>query len=68
MPWHQEATKEVVGCCKLRGAAKQALIRRFPNGETHWDEVPVSLLEYIEQGGERRELKHLSSARKRKRM
>jgi len=24
MPWHQEATKDVVSCDKLRGAAKQA--------------------------------------------
>ena len=27
--------KDVVVCDKLRGADKQALIRRFPNGETH---------------------------------
>ena len=26
--------KDVVGCDKPRGAAKQALIRGFPNGET----------------------------------
>jgi len=31
----QEAMKEVEGCCKLWGAANQALIQRFPNGETH---------------------------------
>ena len=35
MPWCQEAMKDVVSCDKLRGAAKQALIRRFLNGETH---------------------------------
>ncbi len=34
MPWWQEAMKDVVSCEKLRGAAKQALIRRYPNGET----------------------------------
>ena len=34
MPWQREAMKDVVSCDKLRGAAKQALIRRFPNGET----------------------------------
>ena len=34
MPWRQEAMKDVVSCEKLRGAAKQALIRRCPNGET----------------------------------
>ena len=35
MPWYQEAMKDVVSCEKLRGAAKQALIRGFLNGETH---------------------------------
>ena len=34
MPRRQEAMKDVVACDKLRGAGKQALIRRFPNGET----------------------------------
>ena len=34
MPWHQAAMKDVVSCDMLRGAAKQALIRRFPNGGT----------------------------------
>jgi hypothetical protein len=34
MPRQREAMKDVVSCDKLRGAAKQALIRRFPNGET----------------------------------
>jgi hypothetical protein len=32
MPRRQEAMKDVVACDKLRGAGKQALIRRFPNG------------------------------------
>ena len=35
MPRRQKAKKDVVACDKLRGAGKQALIRRFPNGETH---------------------------------
>ncbi len=34
MPKRAEAMKDVVGCDKLRGAAKQALIRRCPNGAT----------------------------------
>jgi hypothetical protein len=34
MPRRWEAMKDVVACDKLRGAGKQALIRRFPNGET----------------------------------
>jgi hypothetical protein len=35
MPRLQEATKDVGGCDKPRGAANQALIRGFLNGETH---------------------------------
>ncbi len=35
MPWRQQAMKDVVGCEKPRGAVKQALIRGYPNGETH---------------------------------
>ena len=41
MPWRQEAMKDVVGNDILRGAAKQALIRRFPNGETRQESCPV---------------------------
>lgn len=67
MPWYQELKKEAEGCQKLRGAANQALIRRYLNGETHLDKIEVSLSEYIGQRNERHELKHLSSARKRKR-
>ena len=64
MPWQLEAMKDVVGYEKLRGAVKQALIRRCPNGETHpacW----VFLTEYIGKRGKRGELKHLSIRRKR---
>ena len=39
--------KEAVDCHKLRGAVKQALIRRCPNGETHYGEPIVPLPEYI---------------------
>jgi len=35
MSWRQEAMKDVVTCEKLRGAGKQAEIRRCPNGATH---------------------------------
>ena len=35
MPRRQEAMKDVVACDKPRGAGKLALIRGFPNGETH---------------------------------
>jgi len=34
MPWRETAMKDVASCDKLRGAAKQALIRRSPNGAT----------------------------------
>ena len=34
MPWRHEAMKDVASCDKLREAAKQAEIRRFPNRET----------------------------------
>ena len=48
MPRRQEAMKDVVACDKLRGAGKQALIRRCPNGETH-SACRVSLAESIGQ-------------------
>ena len=34
MPWRLQAMKGVEAYEKLRGAGKQALIRRCPNGET----------------------------------
>ena len=47
MPRCRKATKDVASCVKLRGAAKQALIRRFPNGETYPDKLGISSSEYI---------------------
>ena len=47
MPWHQEIMKEAEDCQKLRGAVNQALIRRFPNGETCPGKPGTSLPEYI---------------------
>ena len=47
MPWQPEAMKDVVGYDKPRGAAKQALIRGCPNGETHEREPLVPIAEYI---------------------
>ena len=38
MPWLWEATKDVVSCDKLRGAAHKHYIRRFPNGTTQYTE------------------------------
>ena len=54
------------GCDKPRGAAKQAMIRGFPNGETLHVEDMETCTEYIGVRGERGELKHLSNPRKRK--
>jgi hypothetical protein len=34
MSWRQESMKDAGSCDKLREAANQAEIRRFPNGET----------------------------------
>ena len=42
MPWQLEAMKDVGACERLRGVGNQTLIRRCPNGETHWCK-PVSL-------------------------
>ena len=38
MPRRQEAMKDVVSCDKLRGAAHERYIRRFPNGTTRYVE------------------------------
>ena len=42
MSWHQEATKDVVACDKLREAGKRALIRRFLNEETRVGSLPLT--------------------------
>lgn len=68
MPWYQEAMKEAEDCHKLRGAVNRALIRRCPNGETHFGKPKVFTSEHIGCKSERPELKHLSKARKIKRM
>ena len=47
MPWYREAKKDVGSCDKLRGAATQALSRRYPNGETRTGEVGAPHAEYI---------------------
>jgi hypothetical protein len=43
MSWHREATKDVEACDKLRGAGKQALIRRFLNAETRYRAIGIIL-------------------------
>ena len=47
MPRCRKAMKDVASCDKLRGVAKQALIRGFPNGETHPDKLGISSSESI---------------------
>ena len=60
MPRLSETMKDVISCDKLRGAAHKHYIRRFPNGATHPGDAGIS------NGGQPRELKHLSTWRKRK--
>ena len=67
MSWHREATKDVVACDKPREAGKRALIRGCLNEETRPGNPRSSVTEFIGAGSERRELKHLSTCRKRKR-
>ncbi len=51
---------------KASGRRKQPSIRRYLNGETCLSKPQVSVRESIACGGERCELKHLSSSRRRK--
>ena len=67
MSWHREATKDVVACDKPREAGKQALIRGCLNEETRRGNPPSPAAEFIGVRSEPRELKHLSTWRKRKR-
>ena len=57
MPWLSEAMKDVLSCDKLRGVAKQIMIRRFLNGATHYVEDIV----FRKSESKPRELKHLST-------
>ena len=52
MPGRLLAMKDVEGCDMPRGAAKQALIRGFPNGETRLTKSQSSSTEHI--GGRKR--------------
>ena len=42
-----QAKKDVAGCEKPRGAAKQALIRGYPNVATHLNLIEILLTEFI---------------------
>ena len=65
MPWQPEAMKDVVACDKLRLGGKQP----FDPEISEWGNPPVvrrvSVTESIGNGGERGELKHLSTRRNR---
>ena len=65
MPWHQEPMKDVTSCDKPRGAANKHYIRGFPNVGTPMVKNHGTYTEYIGIRGEPRELKHLSTVRKR---
>ena len=58
--------KDVISCDKLRLGANIHMTRRFLNGETRQSKPLSSIRQSITYGRERRELKHLSSRRKRK--
>jgi len=64
MPWHREAMKDVATCDKPRVVGSK-FIRGFPNGETPPGQPRRSPAEYIGRRSEPRELKHLSTWRKR---
>jgi hypothetical protein len=51
MPWHQQAKKDVIPAKSFEELVK-ALIRRCPNGETHYAESIVFATEYIGCGSE----------------
>jgi hypothetical protein len=61
MPRLSEAKKDVISCDKLRGGANSRYIRRFPNGATRCTEGTSP-----SNRSKPRELKHLSTWRKRK--
>ncbi len=58
--------KDVATDETLRGGGEQPLIRRSPNGITHPVEDRISHVEHIDMRRQPRELKHLSTWRKRK--
>ena len=66
MPWHQEPTKDVVSCEKLRGAANKLRSADIRMGKPGGGHAPSPYDEYIVIRREPGELKHLSSRRKRK--
>ena len=66
MPWHQESMKDVVSCDKPRVGANNRLSGDFRMGEPSPGHAGLSISEHIGCRGQPRELKHLSTLRKRK--
>jgi hypothetical protein len=65
MPWRQEAMKGVASCEKPRGAASRPRAADARMGEPPWGNAHGSPAEFIGGRGEPRELKHLSTSRRR---
>ena len=65
MPRRQEPMKDVVDCEKLRGAVSERRSGDIRMGEPTRGNARVPWSEHIRSGGERGELKHLSTLRKR---
>ena len=65
MPWHQEPTKDVTSCDKLRGGANIRWSGDFRMGKPTRAILWYRALNQIGVRGERPELKHLSRGRKR---
>ena len=65
MPWHQEPTKDVTSCEKLRGAAHTLRSVDVRMGKPGRAILCQHILNKIGICGEPPELKHLSRARKR---
>jgi hypothetical protein len=64
MPRHQEAMKDVETCEKLRGVGLKRRSVDIRMGKPGGRHGPSSYAEYIGVGGQRGELKHLSTLRK----
>ena len=68
MPWYGEAMKDVVSCDKRRLGANNLRDGDFRMGQPIQGHSWISCTEYIGVRGERGELKHLSTPRKRKQL
>ena len=64
MPRHQEAMKDVETCEKLRGVGLERRSVDIRMGKPGGRHGPSTCTEYIGVGGQRGELKHLSTPRK----